>query len=81
MPGCLEDKKPVLKRPVSAEPLGFCRKVLQNVSHNNKPVEEGFCRTLGVLQNFGSQAQFFRPANSSPIVAKLSGLSRCLRRF
>ena len=41
-----EGKKPVLKRRVlapkvpqnSAEPLGFCRKVLQNVSHSKKLV-------------------------------------------
>ena len=45
----------------SAEPLGFCRKVLQNVSHSKKLVDERFCRTPKVLQNFGSQAQLFRP--------------------
>ena len=47
----------------SAEPLGFCRKVLQKVSHSKKPVEETFRRTPKVLQNFGSQTQLFRPCN------------------
>ena len=45
----------------SAEPLGFCRKVLEKVSHSRKPVEERFCRTPKVLQNLGNQAQLFRP--------------------
>ena len=40
----------------SAEPLGFCRQVLQNVSHTKKPVEERFCRT----------PSFSGPAKSSP---------------
>ena len=33
----------------SAEPSGFCRQVLRNVSHSTKPVEERFCRTPKVL--------------------------------
>ena len=28
--------------------------------HSKKPVEERFCKTLKVLQNFGAQAQLFR---------------------
>ena len=31
--------------PKFCETLGFCRKVLQNVSHSKKLVEERFCRT------------------------------------
>ena len=56
----LKDRSELPKVPQnSAEPLGFCRKVLQNVSHSKRPVGERFCRTSKVLQNFGSQAQLF----------------------
>ena len=63
-------KKPVLKRLVR-HPKGspeFCGTfgVLQEGSaerftYGKKLVEERFCRTPKVLQNFGSQAQLFRP--------------------
>ena len=46
----------------STEPLGFCRKVLQNILHSEKLVEERFCRTLGAKPSFSG------PANSSPKV-------------
>ena len=45
----------------SAEPLKFSRKVLQNVSHSKKPIDARSGRTAKVLQNFGNQAQLFRP--------------------
>ena len=48
--------------PNSAEPLGFCRKVLQNVSHGKKPVEERFCRTPKVLQNPKGSAELWEPS-------------------
>ena len=49
-----------------APDLGFCRKVLRNVSQSKELVEERFCRTPKVLQNFGSQTQLFRPCKISP---------------
>ena len=45
----------------SAEPVGFCRRVLRNLLHGRNPAAEPSCRTPKVLQNFGSQAQLFRP--------------------
>ena len=58
-----EEEKPVLKRPARA-PKGspeFCRtwKVLQNVSHSNKLVEERFCR---------NSKELFRPCKFFPIL-------------
>ena len=44
----------------SAEPLGFCRKVLQKISHSKKSVEEKLCRTPKVLQNFGEPNPAFQ---------------------
>ena len=38
----------------SAEPVGFCRKVLQNVSHSKKLVDKRLCRTAKGLHNFDS---------------------------
>ena len=34
----------------SVEPLGFCRKVLRNVSHSRKLVEERFCIVKSLLK-------------------------------
>ena len=45
----------------SAESLGLCRRDLQNLLHARKPAEDSSHRTPKVLQNFGSQAQLFRP--------------------
>ena len=42
------------------KPFRFCRKVLRNVSHSKKPVEQRFCRTLGAKPSFSGRA------NSSP---------------
>ena len=59
--GCSKDGSGLPIPQNSAEHSVFCREVLQNASHSKKLVEERFCRTPKVLQNFGSQAQFFRP--------------------
>ena len=53
-------------RQSSAEPLGFCRKVLQNGSDSQKPGEERFPK--------GSAELLFRPCKLfSPILDKLCG--------
>ena len=44
----------------SAEPLGFCRRVLRKGLHSRRPVEEPSHKTPKVLQKFGSQAQLLR---------------------
>ena len=43
----------------SAEPLGFCRKVLQEGSHSKMFVEERFCRTLVAKPSFSGPCKFF----------------------
>ena len=63
----------------SAEPLGFCRRVLPNLLHSEKPAEEPSHRNPKVLQNFGSQAQLFRPCNFRERQKGKKGRTKSLR--
>ena len=49
----------------SAEPLGLCKKVLQNVSHFKKLGEERFCRTPNIRRTLGAKPSFSGLANAS----------------
>ena len=51
-----KDRSGLRKVPRTAEPLGFCSKVLRSISHSKKFVEERFCRTLGAKPSFSDLA-------------------------
>ena len=62
----------------SAEPLGFCRKTLQNISHSRKPVDGRFCRSQDQLFR---PCKFFSHTSGSGREGSQAGGCRCLKEL